>query len=71
MKINYLPVLILTTSVLLMANKCCPYWDIEITMGWPFPTIKCMTGGQFKCEDCEPSGGSGGGSGGPGDIKLE
>lgn len=44
-----------------MANKCCPYWDIEVTMGWPFPTVKCSTGGQFKCEDCEPEGGSGGG----------
>ena len=44
-----------------LANKCCPYWNVTVEITYPFPSISCTTGGQFKCEDCTPGGGSSGG----------
>ncbi len=35
-----------------MANKCCPIWDVSVTTSFPWPTVTCTTGGQYKCEDC-------------------
>ena len=36
----------------ILANKCCPIWNVEYTPGLPWPTITCKTGGEYQCEDC-------------------
>ncbi|MDD3744015.1 MAG: hypothetical protein PHX54_10375 [Lentimicrobiaceae bacterium] len=35
------------------ANACCPIWDVEIEITFIGTTIRCKTGGSYKCNDCE------------------
>lgn len=34
-----------------LANRYCPYWEIEYSVGLIWTSITCTTGGKFKCED--------------------
>lgn len=35
-----------------MANACCPIWEVEIETSFPWPTTRCRTGGNYKCNNC-------------------
>lgn len=34
-----------------LANMCCPYWNVSVSIRWLRFSIDCSTGGDFKCKD--------------------